>query len=81
MVRRCPAGDSVLHFKKVNLLKTKSPSVPQQRAGHVGESVREEACPWCMIHEVQGRCWPIRLTCQGQGSAGNGRVYAGDLQQ
>lgn len=32
------------------------------------------ACPSCMIHEVQGRCWPVRSTCEGQGRAGNRRV-------
>lgn len=74
VVKQCAVGDSVLHFKKANLLKTKSPSLPQQRAGNMVEYVRDEACPWCMIHEVQGRCWPFRSTCQGQGSAGNRRM-------
>lgn len=74
-VKHCAVGDSVIRFKKVNLLKTKSLSLPQQRAGNMAEYVRDDACLWCMIHEVQGQCWPVRSTCQGTD------VCAGDLQQ
>lgn len=72
--KHCTVGDSVLRFKKVNLLKTRSPILPQQRACNMAQYVLGGACPSCMIHEVQGRCWPVRSTCEGQGSAGNRRV-------
>lgn len=74
VVKHCAAGNSVLHFKKVNLFKNKSPSLPQPRADNMVEYVRGDTCLWCMIHEVQGQCWPVRSTCQGQGSAGNRRA-------
>lgn len=70
----CTVGDSVLNCKKVNLLKTRSPILPQQRACNMAQYVLGGAGPSCMIHEVQGRCWPVRSTCEGQGSAGNRRV-------
>lgn len=73
MEKHCTVGESVLNVKKVNLLKTKSPSLPQQRACNMAQCVLC-VCLSCMIHEVRGRCCSVRSTCEGQGSAGNRRV-------
>lgn len=74
VAKHCAVGDSGLHFKKVNLLKAKRSGLPQHRACHMVQWVLDTVCPWCMIHEVQGRWCPVRSTCEGQDGAGNRRV-------